>query len=169
MTLETALGSTSTDSYGTLLEYQAYGVARGWTLGVDDSADEVNLRLSFDAINRNWSYSGYPVDQAVQAGAWPRYDVVLTNGYVQPSDMVPRNVINAQFELAYLLQGGLVISPTISESTTSQSLTVGPISISSDSLPTGAPRVSAVDVLLGPFLAVGGSWGRSSQAKMVRG
>jgi len=143
----------SADSYVTLAEYQAYGSARGWTLGSDETADEINLRRAFDGINRNWTYRGTPLD-AYQPGAWPR----------SISEGIPQRIKDAQSELAYQVQGGLDLFATIEGSTTSEMIKVGPITIDEETLPTGKARVMSVEGLLRPYLAAG-----AGQTLMVRG
>lgn len=153
LTVETDDIVANADSYVTLDAYQAYGAARGWTLGDDDAADEINLRRAFDGINRNWTYRGVPND-ADQVGAWPR----------SIAEGIPQRVKDAQCELAYQIQGGLNVFATIGSSTTASMIKVGPITIEDETLPTSKPRVVAVDGLLRPYLAAG-----TGQIKMVRG
>lgn len=153
LTVETGAIVAGADSYVSLAVYQAYGAARGWTMGADDTADEVNLRRAFDGINRLWSYLG-ELESSDQPGAFPRS---LWDG-------VPRKVQDAQCELAYLIQGGLDPFATIDSSATSETIKVGPISIGGDSLPTGRPRLVAVEGLLLPYLGAG-----PGQVHMVRG
>jgi hypothetical protein len=153
LTVETGIGLAAADSYVTLAAYQAYGAARGWTLGADDAADEVNLRRAFDGINRLWSYLG-GAEAEDQAGAFPR---TLWTG-------VPQRVQDAQCELAYLMQGGLDPFATIDSSATSETIKVGPISIGGESLPTGRPRIVAVEGLLRPYLGAG-----PGQVRVLRG
>jgi len=63
-------------------------------------------------------------------------------------DSIPQKIIYAQFEVAYILQGGIEPFATIVNSSTSESIKVGPITIDSETLPTGKPRIVAVDGLL---------------------
>lgn len=153
LTVEDGTGLAAADSYVTLAAYQAYGAARGWTLGADGAADEVSLRRAFDGINRLWSYLG-EAETDDQAGAFPR--TLWT--------AVPQRVKDAQCELAYLVQGGLDPFATIDSSSTGETLKVGPITIGGDSLPTGRPRIVAVEGLLGPYLGAG-----PGQVRMLRG
>jgi hypothetical protein len=153
LTVEDGNGLSAADSYVELADYQAYGTGRGWTLGSDDAADEVNLRRAFDGINRLWDYLG-EAETDDQAGAFPR---TLWTG-------VPQRVLDAQCELAYLLQGGLDPFATIDSSSTGETIKVGPITIGGDSLPTGRPRIVAVEGLLRPYLGAG-----PGQVRMLRG
>lgn len=153
LTVETGVIVAGADSYVALTVYHAYAAARGWTMGADDAADEVNLRRAFDGINRLWSYLG-ELENSEQPGAFPRS---LWDG-------VPQKVQDAQCELAYLIQGGLDPFATIDSSATSETIKVGPISIGGDSQPTGRPRIVAVEGLLRPHLGAG-----PGQARMARG
>ena len=155
LTVEDGTIVTGADSYVTLAVYQAYGGARGWSLGADDAADEVNLVRGFDAINRRWDYRGEPVDDDVQVGAFPRYIIKSRFEYVTPANEIPQKIKDAQCELAYLIQGGLDPFATIEAAKTKDMIKIGPITIDEGSLPTGKARLVAVDGLLRPFLAAG--------------
>lgn len=153
LTVEDGTGLAAADSYVTLAAYQAYGAARGWTLGADDAADEVSLRRAFDGINRLWAYLG-EAETDDQAGAFPR---TLWAG-------VPGRVKDAQCELAYQVQGGLDVFATITSSKTMERKKVGPIETEVETLPTGKPRVEAVTTLLRPYLGAG-----AGQIALLRG
>lgn len=153
LTVETGDIVAGADSYVSLATYQAYADARGWTLGADDAADEVNLRRAFDGINRLWAYLG-EAETNDQAGAFPR---TLWTG-------IPQRVHDAQCELAHLIQSGLDPFATIESNSTSETIKVGPISIGGDTLPTGRPRVVAVEGLLRPFIGAG-----PGQVRVLRG
>ena len=58
MALDTTIGGTSADSYGTLAAYTAYGTAMGWTLAATDALNEVNLRKSANYLDRKFSFIG---------------------------------------------------------------------------------------------------------------
>lgn len=150
MALDTTIGGASADSYGTLSAYQAYGAGRGWTLGANDAADEVNLRRAVDYIDRRHSFIGQR-QYETQARAWPRLVNVLVKDWPIDPDTVPADIIEAQFEVAYLLQGGLDPFATITSSR--KRATVGPITV--ETVPTGTPRVVAVSGLLAPYLTAG--------------
>lgn len=164
LTVETGAIVENADSYVTLAVYQAYGTARGWTLGDADADDEVNLRRAFDALNRKWEYRGEPVDEDTQVGAFPRYIIKSRFEYVTPANEIPQKIKDAQCELAYLIQSGLDVFSTISKSTTKDFIKVGPITIDEETLPTGGERVRAVEGLLRPFLKAG-----AGQIALARG
>ena len=153
LTVEDGTGIAAADSYVALAAYQAYGAARGWALGANDAADEVNLRRAFDGINRLWDYLG-ETETDEQAGAFPR---TLWTG-------IPKRVKDAQCELAYLVQGGLDLFPTIAAATTGETTKIGPITLSETTLPAGKDRILAVEGLLRPYLGAG-----PGQVRVMRG
>jgi hypothetical protein len=163
MALDTTIGGAATDSYGTLAAYQDYGTANGWTLGADDAADEVNLRRAAVYIDRKYEFVGIKQYQ-FQARSWPRLVRDLVDDWPIDPDTIPDDIISAQFEVAYLLQGGLDPFATIEASGTSEMIKVGPITISGDTLPTGTPRIVAIEGLLRGYIK-----GGAGQINMRRG
>nr|WP_309504290.1 DnaT-like ssDNA-binding protein [uncultured Roseovarius sp.] len=163
MTLTVEDGSivANADSYVTLDAYHAYGEARGWTFRDTDSEDEADLRRGFDALNRNWSYRGAQVDDLAQVGAWPRYIPDGRMRYAVPSDSIPADIQNAQFELAYLIKGGL--DPFATLSGVVKSASAGPARVEFLG-GQGRPSLTAVNGLLRPYLLVG-----AGQSRAVRG
>lgn len=164
MALDTTIGGASADSYGTLAAYQAYGAARGWALGATDAADEINLRRAVQAIDRQYSFVGYAQYQT-QALDWPRVTTVYVDGWPIDPDSIPQDVVYAQFELAYLLQGGLDPFATVTGVVSASRKKVGPIETETEY--TGGlstPRLVAVEGLLAPYLVAG-----RGQARMMRG
>ncbi|MAM60858.1 DnaT-like ssDNA-binding protein [Maritimibacter sp. UBA3975] len=164
LTVETGAVVPSADSYVTLAVYQAYGAARGWTLGDADADDEANLVRAYDAINRLWVYRGEQVNEDVQTGEFPRYIIKNRFEYVAPADEVPQRVKDAQCELAYLIQGGLNPFATIEANTTGEMVKVGPITVDETTTGTGKPRLVAVEGLLRPYLLAG-----AGQVALTRG
>ena len=163
MALDTTIGSADADSYGTLAAYVAYAASKGWTLAATEAANEINLREAADYLDRKYSFIGIQQYQ-YQALAWPRLTRDCVDGWPINADTIPKNIANAQFQMAYLLQGGLDPFATIETSSTSESIKVGPITIAGDTIPTGTPRVVALEGLLRGYI-IGGV----GQTKMVRG
>lgn len=164
MALDTTIGGTSADSYGTLAEYQAYGTSMGWTLSGDDAADEVNLRRAAVVIDRQYSFRGYQ-QYETQARDWPRLDVGYVDGWYVDADTIPTDVKNAQFELAYLIQGGLDPFATINGAVKMTRAKAGPVETETEYAGSlGVPRIVAVEGLLGPYLSAG-----RGQVKLMRG
>lgn len=164
LTVENGTIVDGADSYVTLAFYQAYGAARGWTLSGTDAGDEINLRRGYDVLNRRWSFRGEQVDEYRQTGEFPRYIVKDRFEYVTPADEVPVKVKEAQCELAYLIQQGTDPLATITTSKTMERKKVGPIETEVETVPTGTPRLVAVEGLLRPYLKAG-----AGQVALVRG
>ena len=163
MALDTTIGGTDADSYGTLAAYTAYALSRGWTLAATDALNEINLRGGAMYLDRKYSFVGLQQYQ-YQERSWPRLVSDLVNDWPIAPDVIPSSIIYAQFEMAHLIQGGLDPFATIESSATSESIKVGPITIAGDTLPTGTPRVVAIEGLLSGYIL-----GGVGQVKMVRG
>jgi hypothetical protein len=163
MALDTTIGGTAADSYGTLAEYTAYATGQGWTLAGTDGANEVHLRRAAVYLDRKHKFIGMQQYQ-FQALAWPRLVRDLVNDWPIDPDTIPTDIKHAQFEVAYLLQGGLDPFATIETSTTKDMIKVGPITLDEETTPTGTPRLVAVEGLLRPYLKAG-----AGQVALVRG
>jgi hypothetical protein len=154
MALDTTIGGTQSDSYGTLAAYEVYGAAMGFTLAATEAANEVNLRRAATVIDRKNEFFGLQQYQ-YQARSWPRLVRGLFNDWPIDPDTIPVDIINAQFEVAYILQGGLDPFATIETSATSESIKVGPITIAGSNLPTSPARIVAVEGLLRAYVRGG--------------
>jgi hypothetical protein len=163
MALDTTIGGTASDSYGTLAAYTTYAASNGWTLAATDDLNEINLRKASKYLDRKYTFIGMQQYQ-LQALSWPRLVNDLVDGWPIDPDTIPLDIISAQFEVAYILQGGLEPFATIETSSTSDSIKVGPITISGDTLPTSTPRIVAVEGLLRGYIR-----GGQGMANMVRG
>lgn len=163
MALDTTIGGAASDSYGTLASYTTYATSMGWTLAATDAANEVNLRRSAKYLDRKYSFIGSRQYQT-QAMAWPRLVNDLVNDWPVDPDTIPQDIISAQFEMAYVLQGGLNPFATIEAISTSESIKVGPITIAGDTLPTSTPRIVAVEGFVRGYIM-----GGVGQIKLVRG
>jgi hypothetical protein len=163
MALDTTIGGTASDSYGTLAFYTTYALAMGWTLADTDALNEINLRKATTYLDRKYTFIGLQQYQ-YQAISWPRLVSDLVNDWPINPDTVPLDIVHAQFEVAYILQGGLDPFATIETSGTSESIKVGPITIAGDTLPTSTPRIVAVEGLLCGYIR-----GGVGMARMVRG
>ena len=93
------------DFYGTASGFETYHTARGRSVAAWDDADEVNAALLvasewLDARYRS-SFGGLKVGQRAQLREWPRTGSFDTYGYSIPSDVVPTEIENATYEIAY--------------------------------------------------------------------
>jgi hypothetical protein len=163
MALDTTIGGASADSYDTLAAYQTYATARGWTLEDTDEANEVNLRSGAQYLDRAHRFVGIKQYQT-QARSWPRLVGGLVDDWPIDPDTIPNAIIHAQFEVAYLIQGGLDPFATIETSKTKERKKVGPIETEVETIPTGKPRLVAIEGLLRPYV-IGGA----GQVSLVRG
>ena len=163
MALDTTIGGTSADSYGTLAGYEAYALDEGFTLADTDAVNEVNLRKAANFLDRRFMFIGAQQFQ-FQERAWPRLVNDLVNDWPIDPDTIPQKIIYAQFEVAYILQGGIEPFATIVTNSTSESIKVGPITIDSETLPTSTPRIVAVEGLLRGYIK-----GGPGMVNMVRG
>jgi hypothetical protein len=163
MALDTTIGGTASDSYGTLAAYTAYGLGMGWTLAATDALNEINLRKGATYLDRKYSFIGMQQYQ-YQALSWPRLVNDLVDDWPINPDTIPLDIIHAQFEVAYILQGGLEPFATIETNVTSDTIKVGPITLEAETLPTSTPRIVAVEGLLRGYIR-----GGVGMANMVRG
>tara|TARA_R110000796_G_scaffold19198_4_gene57527 strand:+ start:256 stop:747 length:492 start_codon:yes stop_codon:yes gene_type:complete len=163
MALDTTIGGTASDSYGTLAAYTAYALAMGFTLAASDAENEINLRKAANYEDRKYSFIGMQQYQ-YQARSWPRLVNDLVDDWPINPDTIPLDIIHAQFEVAYILQGGLDPFATIETNVTNDVIKVGPITLQAETLPTSTPRIVAVEGLLRGYIR-----GGVGMANMVRG
>ena len=155
MALDIEIGGATSDSYGTLAAYTAYSTALGRTLAATEAENEVNLRKGALFLDRKFDFIGSQQYQ-YQALSWPRLVRDLVDDFPVNPDTIPEDIKKAQFEMAFVFQGGLDPFATIETSTTGESIKVGPITIASDNLPTSTPRIVAVEGLLRQYI-IGGA------------
>lgn len=157
MALDTTVGGTSSDSYITLAEWQAYWAARGVDLSQHghDGSHEANLRQAADWIDRNWRYVGYKTTKA-QARQWPRYTTITVDGWEIDSDEIPQGIKDAQAELAYMIHEGFNPSATIESGVASVRSKAGPVETQKDYAGTkGMDKLPVIERLLAPYVGAG--------------
>lgn len=131
MALDTTVGGASADSYGTLAEFKAYADNVGfvYTSVYTDDVIEVSMRKGTQYLDRayNGKWKGFRSDYD-QALAWPRTGsgepsttnyltptfatgVIDQDGYEIPTNAIPKQVKEAQFEAAILSLGGVDLLP----------------------------------------------------------
>lgn len=170
MAIDTTVGGTAADSYGTLADWLTYILNQK---NVDLSADgdtaakhESDLRQAAAAIDRNWTYKGIRAD-STQALQWPRTITDLIDGFSVANDSIPQAIINAQFELAYLIHEGLDPFATVSGGAIKREFAkAGPVETETEYMDGGRelPRLVAVEGLLKPYVVSG----LSATVKQVR-
>jgi len=160
MALDVTVGGASSNSYGTHAAFELYRDARGWTDTGTDATDEINLIKATDHLDRAHAFTGYAANET-QRLKWPRVTSILVDGWSFDSDEIPQDIIDAQFELAYLIQLGLNPAKTIAG--TVKSAGAGPARV--EFLGGMAkPRIVAIEGLLRPYLTHG-----ASQVRAIRG
>lgn len=168
MTLDITIGGTAADSYGALLAYQAYATAKGWTLtSSDPGGQEAELRRAVDYLDREYIWVGSKTAQE-NALQWPRDVVSLDpDGFVILSTVIPDPVIDAQFELAFLQDGGQELFPTLSTGAVeTKRVKAGPVESETEySEASEAAGYTSIDGLLRGYVVGGGRL----QTNLVRG
>ena len=160
MALDATVGGASANSFATLAEFTAYAALRGWTLEATDALNEINLLKSMDALVRSYALDGYKTTEA-QALPYPRVTSVYIDGYSVGTDIVPQQWKDAEFEMAYLIQGGATPFATVEGGAVKISkVKAGPVE--SETEYSGAretPRYVAIEGLISPFIKAGSSGG----------
>lgn len=170
MALDTTIGGASSDSYGTLAEYEAYVVANidaNFNGHGHDSTHELHLRRAAQYLDRKYSFVGMQQYQT-QARSWPRLTNQLVDGWPIDPDTVPDNIKYAQFELAYLFEENSLdpFATDITGPVKSTTLKAGSVSKSVEYLgPRSTPRIVAVEGLLRGYTGGGGT----GQVRLSRG
>lgn len=156
MTIDATVGGTAANSFATLAEYSAYAALRGWTLEATDALNEINLLRSMDYLVREYTSTGHKAT-AAQALPYPRITDVYIDGYYVPSDIIPQQWKEAQFEMAYLIQGGSNPFETVEVGAVkSTKVKAGPVESSTEySSARETPRYVAIEGLIAPFVAGG--------------
>ncbi len=156
--LITTVGDPAANSYATLLEAETYlGAYPGnqdWN-GLADLDKNGLLILATKQIDLLPFY-GLATTQS-QALAWPRLGMVTKEGYIIQFDAIPRQLKEAQAELAYALAvGTFSLEPQISINTI-KDVKIGDLAVTYRDAPiTEAYLPKIVTQLLRPWLAGGG-------------
>ena len=143
----------------TLAEYQARALAFRWSLGDTAAAD---LRKAADYLN-TLDFLGYR-QYRTQTQAFPRIYTGLIDGWSLSADTIPDRIKAAQMELAYLVQGGSVLSFAQSGLIKTKRVKAGPVESDIEYIGGNAVTYPAIMRKLRPFLGSG-----SNQVAMVRG
>ena len=137
-------------SYGTEQGLVDYADARGVTLSGDPAE---LLTLAHDYIEAQ-SYKGRAVSPAAR---WPRSGVYL-DGFLLPSDTVPDQIVNAEYEAAIAIDTGSDPAGTITSGVKREK--AGPVEIEYQDGSSSISINRKLDSLLRPFLA----WGAAGSA-----
>jgi len=156
--LDTTIGGTTSNSYATLAEAETYLGARqvndAWN-GLPDIDKQGLLILATKQLDL-LSFYGLATSQ-FQALSWPRFGMVTKEGYIIQFDQIPRQLKEAQAELAFALAIGTFSLDPQTDINTLKAVTVGDLSVTYRDAPiTIAYLPKIVTQLLQPWL-VGGS------------
>lgn len=129
MALDATVGGVAADTYGTLVEADAYFDAResaDW--GASDSVKELALRKAATYLDNVYRgrWKGVKAT-STQALAWPRAGVVDVEGYGIASNVVPQAIKRAQFEAAKLIAGGTELEATVGRTVSKEK--IGPMEV----------------------------------------
>lgn len=171
MALDTTVGGADTDSYNTVAEYHDY-VTKFYNKdlsGNDVAKDEANLRRAMQVLDWSWAWKGYRTD-LTQNASFPRTISEKVDGTDVPTDAVPKNIKQAQMELAYLLDQGVDLTPTIEGGTVrSESVGAGPAKVSTEfDQIMEVPKVTRVNNLIRAY-HYGEASSLESNSEVIRG
>jgi len=104
MSLDVTVGGTTTQSYASVAEADAYLTFRGGTAAwflLTTTVKEQQLQWAGVLIDTLY-FTGIKCS-LLQAMEWPRFGIVDKNGYYPPTTSIPQPVKNAQIEMAFQL------------------------------------------------------------------
>lgn len=157
MTFDATVGGANSNSYGTVAEADAYFSDR--MTGDWDSSEVhkeqylVKATQYLDAVYAGL-WAGVKATSA-QALAWPRYDVLDSDGYSIASDIIPEKLKYATFEAAKIIAGGVNLQEAQGRKTTREK--VGELEIEYSEGSIMSTRYPAVDGYLRDFIKMGAS------------
>ena len=168
MALDTTVGGTTTNSYITDAEWQAYWSARDVDLSAHGHAaqHEANLIQAADFINRNYEFVGEQ-QYRYQTMKWPRLTgIMLVNDWPIDPDTIPQAIKDAQAEMAYLIHEGAKPFATVEGGAkVREKNKAGPVETEVEYTNfRETPRFVAIEGLLAPYTIYGGA-----QVRIMRG
>lgn len=114
MAINVEIGGTEADSYGSVSEYHLY-ILNHYNVDISTGVladDEANLRKATQNLDSNYVWRGSITNQN-QFLEFPRNFLDLIRGRIVANDIIPQDIKNALFEIAYALKQGVDISPVI--------------------------------------------------------
>jgi hypothetical protein len=155
--IETGAIVANANSYATVEDLRGYARLRGATVPDSTTECEQLLIKAMDYLARQ-NFTGDRVS-ATQPLDWPRMDAEV-EGWIQATNAIPRQLIQAQCALAIEAALGTDLMPTTATNATGPVVqeTIGPITVAYAN--TGnvnrVPAVAKADVLLKTLLKRGG-------------
>lgn len=148
MAIDATVGGAASDSYVTTAEFDTYAAEMGWSVTVT----EASLRRARMYLDRAYTWLGQRAS-STQALQWPRYIGGYVEGYPVASDAIPKAIMDAQCEMAYLILSGTDPFATITGgAVTSERKKVDVIetAVTYDA-PRDRAAYAAVDALVAPY------------------
>lgn len=144
------------NSYVSISDARIYAANRGVVVPSADDDLAVMLIKAADYLEaQSELYKGERTseDQSLQ---WPRIDAYLYNVLI-PSNVIPKSLISAQIQLAFIVNAGLELQPNVTPDMYVKREKVGPIETEyTDPLQIGIiPIFTAVNALLLPLFSSG--------------
>ena len=166
MAIVTTVGGTTTNSYITVAEYEAFWTERNVTTSGNTAAKESQLVQAADYINRSYTFVGEQ-QHRFQTMVWPRLTgIYLVKDFPIDPDFIPQDIKDAQAELAYIINQGTNVFATVTGGAkVREKNKAGPVETEVEFTNfRETPRFVAIEGLLSPYTIYGGA-----QLKMVRG
>ena len=147
-------------AYGSDIEFQAWLDSNGYVLPADAPTLAVLRQRGSTYIDAVYGprFVGQPVtwDQEL---AWPRVNAVTTYGQVIPSDVIPRQVVNASYRaaVAEALEPGVLSFATSGSGAVKREKVEGVVDVeyfenTSETIAGRGPLFLDIEGLLSPFL-----------------
>lgn len=161
LSVETGAGSSTSDSYLSLVDAAAFHTKMGnaaWAAAASDAVREVALLHATRYLDATFGarWQGYRA-KSTQALDWPRYGVCSRDGYLIDGASVPAAVRNACAEMALRSLAGDIFADVTAGVVASESVSVGSLSTSKvyvgGKKPTTTYRI--VDAILAELLTGG--------------
>lgn len=163
MALDTAVGGASSDSYASVAEFDVYAAALGWTVTATEAAKEAALRRGRVYLDSRYQWKGAKATRE-QALQWPRLEVYDEAGWYVDSDTIPKEIKDAQCELAYSEISGTSILPQKEGAKLSETVKAGPVGVTTNyGAAPSSPRFGTVDGLVRQYVL------GSGLSRIVRG
>lgn len=145
---------SNAESYASVAQASSYLAARGLTAWEDVEEKEVALRKATDFMTQTYrlGWKGLRVDP-LQSLDWPRSGVLVAEGHLVSSTIVPHEVRVACIELALKVTVE-DLNPDLTQQILSSK--VGPISITYSEASPQYKRFRSIDMLLAPYLTGNG-------------
>lgn len=152
LVVETGSGSNpAANSYATLLEIRAYNTARGRTLDVVDATVEAQAILAMDYIEfQEPNMQGWRTFGSDQPLSFPRENIIINGDYL-PNNEIPTQIKNAQAEMTWQIDQGVIPFKTITTAALKRRKT-GPLEKEWFEGEPSQPSIPYVDRWLEPFL-----------------